>query len=90
MPVSLVALGIDPASPVPRYRQLYESIREAILTGRLRPGARRPSTRALAAETGSARRARPRRRRLHRARELRDAVAALARALEHHRPRTRG
>ena len=53
MPVSLLALGIDAGSPVPRYRQLYEGIREAILTGRLRPGARLPSTRVLAAETGS-------------------------------------
>jgi GntR family transcriptional regulator / MocR family aminotransferase len=55
VPVSLLALGIDPGSPVPRYRQLYEGIREAILTGRLGPGARLPSTRVLATETGSGR-----------------------------------
>jgi GntR family transcriptional regulator / MocR family aminotransferase len=34
----------------PLYRQIYEGYRAAILTGRLRPGQRLPSTRALAAE----------------------------------------
>src|SRR5262245_26200744 len=34
----------------PLYRQIYDAYREAILSGRLRPGQRLPSTRALAAE----------------------------------------
>src|SRR5262249_2759772 len=55
VPVSLLALGIDPAAPARRCRELAEGIREAILSGRLRPGARLPSTRALAKETRSAR-----------------------------------
>jgi GntR family transcriptional regulator/MocR family aminotransferase len=36
------------ASAGPLYRQIYEGYRTAILTGRLRPGQRLPSTRALA------------------------------------------
>lgn len=35
---------------VPLYRQLYEELRAAILTGRLKPGARLPPTRELARE----------------------------------------
>jgi GntR family transcriptional regulator/MocR family aminotransferase len=54
-PPALVALGLDPASAVPRYRQLYEAIRDAILAARVRPGARLPSTRVLAAQIGSSR-----------------------------------
>ncbi len=49
------ALGLDRASDVPLHRQLYEALRQAILEGRLRPGARLPSTRTLAAELGSSR-----------------------------------
>ncbi len=37
-------------STVPLYRQIYDAYRSAILTGRLRPGQRLPSTRALALE----------------------------------------
>src|SRR5205823_9449610 len=37
-------------SAVPLYRQIYDAYRAAILAGRLRPGQRLPSTRALAAE----------------------------------------
>ncbi len=47
-PVTLV--NLDPASEVPLYRQLYEGVRQAILAGRIAPGARVPSTRLLAAE----------------------------------------
>jgi len=54
-PPALVTLGLDGGSSVPRYRQLYDAIREAILAGRLRPGARLPSTRTLAAQVGSSR-----------------------------------
>jgi GntR family transcriptional regulator/MocR family aminotransferase len=41
--------------PVPLYKQLYERLRGAILTGQLERGARLPSTRALASELGVAR-----------------------------------
>jgi GntR family transcriptional regulator/MocR family aminotransferase len=43
----------DPASPA--YRWLYETLRGAILQGRLRPGARLPSTRDLSARYGLSR-----------------------------------
>ena len=42
------ALALDPAASRPLHRQIYFAIREAILEGRLRPGARLPATRALA------------------------------------------
>lgn len=54
VPVDLV-LGIDPTAPEPLHRQLYGRLREAILERRLKPGARLPSTRALAAMLGLAR-----------------------------------
>src|SRR5262245_32055422 len=53
--VAMPALGLDRTSGVPLHRQLYESLRQAILEGRLRAGARLPSTRALAVELGSSR-----------------------------------
>lgn len=43
---SVVAL--KPIAGSPLHRQLYDAIRQAILAGRLRPGIRLPSTRALA------------------------------------------
>ena len=46
-PDLLVAL--NPASPRPLYQQLYDGIRDEILTGRLSPGTRLPSSRMLAA-----------------------------------------
>ncbi|HEX8298583.1 MAG TPA: PLP-dependent aminotransferase family protein, partial [Rubricoccaceae bacterium] len=39
----------------PLYRQIYERLREAVLSGHLRPGQRVPSTRALADELGVSR-----------------------------------
>ncbi|HKP86705.1 MAG TPA: PLP-dependent aminotransferase family protein [Blastocatellia bacterium] len=48
--VPLTTVSLDHASPVPLYRQLYDWLRVAILTGRLRPGARLQSTRELAEE----------------------------------------
>jgi GntR family transcriptional regulator/MocR family aminotransferase len=42
-------------SAVPLYQQIYDGYRAAILAGRLRPGQRLPSTRALAAELGISR-----------------------------------
>ncbi|MFN4087795.1 MAG: GntR family transcriptional regulator, partial [Alphaproteobacteria bacterium] len=47
---SLVALGFARGTGTPLHRQLYDQLREAILVGRLAPGARLPSTRGLAAE----------------------------------------
>jgi len=38
---------LDPRSAAPLYRQLYEGLRQAIVAGRLRPGARLPAARAL-------------------------------------------
>lgn len=41
---------IDPGAPAPLYRQIYDSLRDAIVAGRLSPGARVPPTRVLALE----------------------------------------
>src|SRR3954449_5213070 len=43
-------LPIDRSSATPIHRQIYEALRRAVLDGRLRPGQRIPSTRALAVE----------------------------------------
>lgn len=43
------------ATGIPTYRALYERIREGILSGKLAPSSRLPSTRALASELGVAR-----------------------------------
>jgi len=48
-------LVLDPESATPLYRQVYEGLRDAMLSGRLARGARLPSTRALAADLGVAR-----------------------------------
>ena len=53
--VTIGTLGLDRATDVPLYRQLYDGLREAILSGRLRPGVRLPSTRALAVDLGASR-----------------------------------
>ena len=53
--VTIGTLGLERTSSVPLYRQLYDGLREAILSGRLRPGARLPSTRALADDLGTSR-----------------------------------
>src|SRR5271169_2682886 len=45
----------EPAAGTPKYRWLYEELRTAILAGHLRPGARLPATRDLAAEYGLSR-----------------------------------
>lgn len=41
---------LDPLSAAPKYRQLYDWFRQAIVEGLLRPGQRIPSTRILATE----------------------------------------
>ena len=46
---------LDHRAPGSLYRQLYERVRAAILQGQLEPGARLPSSRALASELGVAR-----------------------------------
>jgi GntR family transcriptional regulator / MocR family aminotransferase len=53
--VPLSVLNIDPESSVPIYRQLYTSLRNAILSGQLASGTQLPSTRTLALEIGVAR-----------------------------------
>lgn len=50
-----LVLGIDPAATEPLHRQLYRELRAAILEQRLKPGAKLPSTRALATTLGMAR-----------------------------------
>ncbi|HZT37003.1 MAG TPA: PLP-dependent aminotransferase family protein [Bryobacteraceae bacterium] len=43
---------LDPAADAPLYRQLYEHIRSAIISGKLAAGARLPATRELAGRLG--------------------------------------
>jgi GntR family transcriptional regulator/MocR family aminotransferase len=50
-----VAIALDRLSSTALYRQLYDQLREAILSGRLAPGTRLPSTRELASELNIAR-----------------------------------
>jgi GntR family transcriptional regulator / MocR family aminotransferase len=51
----ITGLGLVRGGPMPLHRQLYEGLREAILTRRLAPGMRLPSTRTLASELGLSR-----------------------------------
>ena len=53
MVATLVDIQLDSSAGLPRYRQLYDSLRGSILAGRLRAGARLPPTRALASGLGS-------------------------------------
>ncbi len=58
MPTPAVILGavaLDRDSDLPLHRQLFDALRQAILTGRLRPGTRLPSTRVMASDLGIAR-----------------------------------
>ena len=54
-PAAPLPLDLDRASSEPLARQLYDQLRELILSGRLAGGTRLPSTRALAAELGISR-----------------------------------
>lgn len=51
----MMPLLLDRVAPEPLHRQLYDQLRAAILTGRLAPGERLPSSRALAASLGVSR-----------------------------------
>jgi GntR family transcriptional regulator/MocR family aminotransferase len=53
--VSLPMIALRAESATPRYRQIYDAVRAAILAGQLAPGTRLPATRALAAALGVAR-----------------------------------
>ena len=54
-PPAALLLPLDPGAGAPLYRQLYQSLRAAILGGALPPGGLLPSTRLLAAELGVSR-----------------------------------
>ena len=51
----LYAWQLDPANRAPLTRQIYMQVRSAVLSGALRPGARMPSSRAMASKLGVAR-----------------------------------
>lgn len=55
VPIKRPEIRLDQHTPVPLYRQLYERLRAAILSGHLGSGARLPSTRTLASELGISR-----------------------------------
>ena len=50
-----LAILLDSTSSLPLHQQLYEALRQAILTGKLLPGERLPSTRMLAQSLGVSR-----------------------------------
>jgi GntR family transcriptional regulator/MocR family aminotransferase len=52
---AILTLSVDRRSETPLNVQLYEQVRDLILSGRLRPESRLPSSRALAADTGVSR-----------------------------------
>lgn len=54
-PTKRPEIKLDATLPMPLYKQIYERLRNAILTGQLECGTRLPSTRALANELGVAR-----------------------------------
>lgn len=53
--IPVTGLSLDPRAPNALYRQLYDQLRDAILSGQLRRGTRLPSTRTLACELGISR-----------------------------------
>ncbi len=48
-------VNLDPAAEMPMHRQIYEEVRQAILSGRLSAGRKMPSTRALSQALGISR-----------------------------------
>ncbi len=53
--LSLPSLLLDPTTAMPRFRQLYEGLRHAILAGQFAPGTKLPSTRTVAEHLGVSR-----------------------------------
>lgn len=53
--IALAGIALNEAASVPLYRQLYETLRSAVLSGRLGPGTRLPSSRTLASNLGVSR-----------------------------------
>ena len=53
--ISLGIISLNRTDALPLHRQLYESLRQAILVGQLKPGTRLPSTRALGQDLGISR-----------------------------------
>ena len=53
--LTLASIPLDRSSARPLHRQLYDRLREGILSGQLRPGFRLPPTRTLADELGVSR-----------------------------------
>src|SRR4051812_418559 len=51
----ITAIAFDPHDRSPLHRQLYESIRGAVVSGRVAPGAKLPSTRFLSEQLNLAR-----------------------------------
>ena len=51
----LAALAVDPSEATSRYTQIYSALRDGILSGRMSPGARLPSTRDLCQALGVSR-----------------------------------
>jgi GntR family transcriptional regulator/MocR family aminotransferase len=51
----LPGISLDPDDAMPLYRQLYAGMREAVLSGRLRPGQQLPPSRELAYQCGVSR-----------------------------------
>jgi GntR family transcriptional regulator / MocR family aminotransferase len=51
----LAVISLDPLAALPLHRQLYEELRGAILSGRLKAGTRLPSTREFSRELGVSR-----------------------------------
>ena len=49
------AITLDQHSTTSLHKQLYDELRQAILTGRLKPGERVPSTRTLSQSLGVSR-----------------------------------
>lgn len=52
---SLPQIALDPDSPEPMYRQLYDALRKSVLNCTLAPGTRLPATREFARDLGVAR-----------------------------------
>ena len=52
---TLLGFDLEREGPTPLFQQLYWQLRQAVLEGRLRPGARLPATRFLACELGLSR-----------------------------------